>query len=57
MKSLQFLEILIIEDHSSMAVSLEVNSNIVVFCLFMQVFHASSGKHWIHAKSSLEIMG
>lgn len=40
-----------------MPVSLEVNTDVVVFSLFMEIFDSSGSEEWLHSEVLLEILG
>lgn len=40
-----------------MPVSLEVNTNVIVFSLFMQIFDSSGSEERLHSEIVLEILG
>lgn len=56
-KAFQSLQVLLVEDHCAVAVSLEVNTDVIVFCLLVEVFNSGGGEERLHSEVLFEIFG
>lgn len=56
-KAFQSLQVLLVEDHCAVAVSLEVNTDVIVFCLLVKIFDSSGGEERLHSEVLFEVFG
>ena len=56
-QAFQSLQVLLVEDNCAVSVSLEVNTDVVVFCLLVEVFDSSGGEERLHSEVLLEVFG
>jgi hypothetical protein len=56
-QGLEFLEVILIKDDSTVTVGFEVDANVIMFGFLMQILNSSCCEDWLHAKGLFEVFG